>query len=335
MQKQKGAAILIVTVILLVSALLGMMYATTHGVFQQKTTTNQYGNNQAYEAAQAGLEFGLVYLVANSTTILASPSGGFINYGSTDTNITNITLANSSRYSIVYTNPTASNYSILTITSTGSNQDGTATEVIREQVTRSTSNISAANIIGSITVNGHGGNITGASAIHSGGSADPDAVSGGGSITSNDAALGGMTGAEFFMSIFGKSKATIQSQSTVYANEASVPWGSSLNGFVWVNGNVSLAGNTVAGSVANPVVLIVNGTYSSAGNATVNGLVYVTGDVDLRGNGTINGILFSESDLTFRGNGSLNYNTSIVNALLNNGSILGSYTQIPGSWKDF
>lgn len=335
-KKQLGAGLLIITVILLLAALLGMLYATNHSVLQEKSTSNQYANNQAYEAAQAGLEFGIVYLAKNVSTITGSPSGGYINYGSADANITNITLANNSKYSVVYTNPTQNNYTNLTITATGTSADGTATDTLREQVSRSLSSIATANVAGSVIVNGNGGNITGTTAIHSGGSADPTAVSGGGTIVGNDSSLAAMTGDELFTSIFGVSKATKQAQSTYYANANSVPW-STVSGSVWVNGNVSLSGNITVGSIANPITLIVNGTYSASGQATVNGILYVMGNVDLNlnGNGKINGILFTEGNLILSGNGNINFNTSIANTLMNNSSIVSTYTKIPGSWKDF
>jgi len=333
MQKQTGAALLIITVILLIAALLSMMYATTHGIFQQKTASNQYQHNQAFEAAQAGLEFGLVYLSAHSTSIIGSASGGYINYGSSDTNITNITLANSSKYSVVYTNPTQNDYSRLTITSTGTSSDGTSSQVVSEQVSKSSSGISAATLIGSITTNGHGGNITANSAVDAGGTVDPNAVASG-TIIASDSSLSSLTGDQLFTNIFGVSKATKQSQSTYYASAGMVPW-ATVSGSIWVNGNVSLAGNTTSGSVASPVTVIVNGTFSLAGNATINGIVYSTGDASMTGNGTVNGLMVSEGNMNFAGNGALNFNTSIVNNLVNNGSILGSYVIIPGSWKDF
>lgn len=333
-KKQTGAGLLIITVILLLVILLSMIYATRHSIFQAKSTSNQYSNNQAYEAAQAGLEFGLVYLSQNPNTIIASATGGYINYGSGDTNLTNVTLANNSRYSVVYTNPTQNNFNIITITSTGTNADGTSTKTLREQVSRSSSSLASANIRGSVTVSGGGGNITGATAIHSGGSADPAAVSGGGTINANDSTLASMSNDEFFMSVFGVNKATKQAQSTYYASGGSVPWGS-LSGSVWINGDTSMAGNTTDGTVANPVIVIINGNFTATGTAVINGAVYATGNIDLGGTNNVNGIVFSEGNIHFGGTSNLNFNTSIVNNLLNNGFITTSFAKIPGSWKDY
>lgn len=334
MQKQKGAAILIVTVILLLAAILGMVFATQHGVLQQMTTTNSKGHAEAYEAAQGGLDYGLVYLSTNSPTILASAVSGVINYGPSDSNLTNVTLANNSKYSVVYTNPTVSSYINMTITSTGTSADGTGTEVLVQQVTRSTASLGTATVLGSVTSSGVGDNITGSNAVVAGGSVDPNAVAPGGTISANDPSLAGLTGDQLFMRVFGVSKATKQAASTYYATAASVPW-TTISGSVWVNDNVSIGGNTTVGSVANPVVLIVNGTYSQSGTSVVNGIVYATGNVSYVGTSNTNGLLVSEGNINFVGTSNLTYNSTIVNNLLNNGAIVSNYSKIPGSWRDF
>ncbi len=333
MQKQKGAAILIIAVILLIAALLSMIYATNHGMFQQKTATNQYADIQSHEAAQAGLEFGLAYLGANSATILANPSGGYINYGASDTNLTNVLLANNSKYSVVFTNPTQSSYTTLRMTSTGISADGTSTAVITEDVAQAASSMSTATIVGSISSSGKGGNITGANAVTAGGSVDPNAVAGG-TISANNNSITDLTGLELFTSIFGISEAAQQSQSSVYLSSALVPW-NTVTGAVWVTGSVSLSGNTTVGTVANPVVLIVTGSLSLSGNSTINGIVYTMGSAAFSGTSAINGFLVSQGSIAFSGNTSLNYNSSIANKLAVTGSVAGGYAIIPGSWHDF
>jgi Tfp pilus assembly protein PilX len=96
MTKAKGAATLIMTVILLVSATLIVLYAGQHSLLQQKSVSNQNNHNQSFEAAEAGLEFGMAYLNQNAATVMASPSGGYISYGASDTNVTNVSLSNGS-----------------------------------------------------------------------------------------------------------------------------------------------------------------------------------------------------------------------------------------------
>ncbi len=63
------------------------LFSAKFGVMQQKITGNQYRAQQAFEAAEAGLEYGLNYLDKNSATVIIdSNSDGYIdNYTSTNT----------------------------------------------------------------------------------------------------------------------------------------------------------------------------------------------------------------------------------------------------------
>ena len=93
----KGAATLIVSTTLLVVSTLIIIFAANYGMMQDKATGNTLRFNQAYQAAEAGLEFGINYLKHNSATILANPVGGFVPAYS-DANITNSALPDGSRY---------------------------------------------------------------------------------------------------------------------------------------------------------------------------------------------------------------------------------------------
>ena len=59
---QRGAAALIVTMALFFAMLLVAAFANRNLVFEQRTSTNQYRSTQAFEAAEAGLEWALAQL---------------------------------------------------------------------------------------------------------------------------------------------------------------------------------------------------------------------------------------------------------------------------------
>lgn len=61
-QRQRGAAALIVTIALFFAMLLAAAYANRNLMFEQRTATNQYRSTQAFEAAEAGLEWALAQL---------------------------------------------------------------------------------------------------------------------------------------------------------------------------------------------------------------------------------------------------------------------------------
>ena len=65
-QAQRGAAALIVTMVLFFAMLLAAAFANRNLVFEQRSSSNQYRSTQAFEAAEAGLEWALAQL--NSPT---------------------------------------------------------------------------------------------------------------------------------------------------------------------------------------------------------------------------------------------------------------------------
>lgn len=329
LKSQIGAATLIVTVMLLVAAALMIIYAAQNGALQQKSSSNQLASAQAYQAAEAGAEYAFAFIRANSSTVTQNPSNGFINY-----TIASTTLTNGATYTVAITNLVQNSYNKLRITSQGSSVDGSATRSIYQDIINDPPFVYTLNTKGDVDVNGHGGTITGDFAVHSGGTTDSSAPATGGSINGNDNTFHDMSGDAIFSSIFSTSKASKKSSSTYYSNPGSVPWGS-LTGSVWVKGDVSLSGQTTIGSSANPVTLIIEGNYTAAGQTTINGVVYVTGDVDLKGNALINGALITESNTILRGNGGVNYDAAIISSILGTNAVSYGYTRIPGTWRDF
>jgi PilX N-terminal len=64
-RRQRGAAALVVTMALFFIMLLVAMFANRNLVFEQRTSANQYRSTQAFEAAEAGLEWALAQLNNN------------------------------------------------------------------------------------------------------------------------------------------------------------------------------------------------------------------------------------------------------------------------------
>jgi len=64
-QRQRGAAALIVVMLLLFAMVLVAVFANRGLVFEQRTSANQYRSTQAFEAAEAGVEWALAQLNAN------------------------------------------------------------------------------------------------------------------------------------------------------------------------------------------------------------------------------------------------------------------------------
>ena len=364
LKKQAGLATLMLTIILLVTATLIIMFAAGYTRSQQRISGNLFRNQQAYAAAQAGLEYGINYLRMNSAAILASPNNGYIgNY--TSANTTNVTLANNSQYNIVYTNPVAFNYNLILITSTGTSDDGTATRVVSQDVqygsmilnpgTNALVSLGAVTMTGNTTITNSQSNSTIESGSTVGLSGNSETITSAGisstpghiksDIQQNAAALQGLSSSDFFAQIFGVSATTYQNNSIYsYTNSTSTNYSSTLNNkqgtTIWINqtsGTATINGNTVIGSPSKPVLLVISGNLTISGNVTIYGFVYATGPAavgDITGNVSINGAIVSSNPITFTGNTFITYSPSIISALQTN-SVVQYYAKVPGSWADF
>lgn len=346
MKKDVGAATLILTVILLVAAVLMLIFSSNHSKLLQKTSTNQYNNSQASQAAEAGFQYALAYISKNYSTIVAAPSGGLISY-----TIASTTLSNNASYSVVITNPTANNFDLLKIVSTGRSPDNTATRVVQGLVYPSSilihppslpvtsknqatiggssqvinmQNNSTVSSGGSVSFSGSGSTLT------SSGGSDKNSI--GSDVNQNVSSLTNATTDTFFNSYFGSSASTVQGEVSNFFSSASKSDLDGLTGAsIWVDSNLSLNGNVTIGSATAPVILIVNGDLSINGNLTFYGFIYATGNLSISGSADLTGGAVTAGQLSMTGNGALTYNSTT----LNTSGKYSSFSLVPGSWKDF
>ncbi len=362
--KRKGAATLIMTVVLLAVSTLIIIFASNYSMMQEKTTANLTENTMAFAAAEAGIEFGINYLNKNSALILAGPVSGFIPPYS-DSNTTNVTFTNNSKFTVVYTNPVANNLTRIKITSTGVSGTNAATKVMSQEVQKGSILFSPGNtpLVAKGAVNMSGSstivNLTNPSSIQSGGvvsmsgssstilSTGPSSSSGNiqSDIQANNSTLSSMSSSDFFSTYFGKTSNQVKSSMlNVYSNSTNTNYSSTLNGktgtTIWIDqlaGTASISGNTTIGSAANPVLLVVNGDLKLSGNVTIYGYVFVLGtnDIDsITGNLQITGGIASTGSLLMSGSSTLSYNPTVISNLQNSPA-LNYYAKIPGTWKDF
>ncbi len=352
LRMERGAATLLLTVVMLLTATLIVLFAASYSLMQQKIGANQYRNQKAYEAAEAGLEFGIVYLNQNSATILANPVLGKIpNFSNSST--TNVILGNGCQYSIVYSNPIAFNYQLILITSTGTSADGTGTKVIQQLVQFGSSfdnpPTNPMTIQGSVTLSGNAqvNNLTGSTTVITGsslsmsGNADTNTATGGSNaghtgsdVQTNVASVASMNSAAFFAQYFAGGSAALKNSANYYYTSNYANANGITGASIWVDQSASYGGNTTIGSSLSPVVLIVNGNLSVSGNFTVYGFVYVIGNFTSSGNAVVNGSLAVTGTMTGSGNDQTNFNSTILNTLKQLPSI-GYYGRVGGSWKDF
>jgi Tfp pilus assembly protein PilX len=358
-KKQVGATTLIITTLLIVSITMIGLFAANYGLFQQKISSNTNQNIKAFEAAEAGLEFGINYLNRYSATILANPINGYIQpYSSSST--TNVVLANGSKFTIAYTNPTANNYSLIQITSTGTNSDNTATRVIKQQVKQGSLvfktpqnpliNTSSINMFGDTIIQNTQGNTTIQSGLNTLLFSDATTVLSTGTsstasnirsdIQRNLSSLANTSSSNFFSSYFGITSTAAKNKADFsYSNLGN--YNSVLNGktgvTIWIDqasGNVVIKGDTQVGTISSPVLLFINGNLTMSEQANITGFVVLLGSSAsfLLDNAQINGALITISSLNLLSDAKIIYNNNTLTTLRTANSY---WAKVPGSWQDF
>lgn len=361
LKKQSGITMLVITAMLLLSAVLVAMFAANYSVLQSRITSNEYRSQQAYEAASAGAEFGIAYLIQNSTTILANPVGGFLAPFS-NASTTNVVLPNNSKFSIVYSNPIASNYNLILITSTGTSDDGTSTRVITQQVyfgssliqygsfalvSKGSMNLTSNTTVTNTSTNNTleaGGAVSATGTFKTVTSAGTSSVTGnyGADIAQNVATVAGASNADFFAGYFGQSEAQYISKAA-HSYPAASNYATTLNGLtgttVYINetgGTANFIGNTTIGSPTAPVLIVVDGNVNIQGNFTLYGFIYVNGvstaTTTINANINITGGIATTDNVSASGNLTLTYSAAVLNGVQAGTSY---YAKLPGGWKDF
>lgn len=380
--KQRGNSVLLMTLLLLTICVVVSLYSATSFITKQKLAANDYNLAQAFAAAQAGLDLGTVYLQANTTAIVKDSNNDGLIDTYTSPTTTQVTQSDGSRYNITYSNPNAGNLAIIQIAAQGTSRDGSTSITLTHQVQVGGSGMliaqpSALNILrgsnigGSTLITNTPANPTATAnnqylTIRSGGSTS---LSGSAKTTAlvsdanaNYSTMGSSAnnlkadiiqnysgyrsgdGEQFFQSIFGVPKATIQQAADLtITNTRSTNISASLNGVqgkvIWVNqsgGPATINGRTTIGSPTNPVILIIstNSNLNISGRVKLYGLLYVMGDWSNNGSGNsaIQGSLAVEGNYNTNGGLNIGYDATVFNQFGRNNT---SFARIPGSWRDY
>lgn len=361
-RKQKGVATLIFAAVLMITATLIVMLTADQMRVQEKIVTNQERAQEAFQAAEAGLDYAVVYLNQNRTAILANNSGGYLTSYS-NANTTNVVLANNSKYSFTYANPVANNYSLITITSIGTSSDGSVSRTVKQNVYFNSylQNPPTTSLItkGLLSMSGSAQitNTTNNQTILAGGAvtlsgSSSTVVNGTGSspgnirsdIQANNTTLANESQDNFFATLFGATPTIIENNvNTLYTANTDSNYSASLNGVtgssIWIeqtSGATTINGNTTIGSTAAPVLLIIDGNLNLKGNLTFYGFIFVLGTTttDVLGNVTIYGGIAAGGNANITGSTNIIYNSSVLSTLKNENS-MSYFAKVPGSWSDF
>ena len=159
------------------------------------------------------------------------------------------------------------------------------------------------------------------------------------SIVANDSTLSAVSADRLFTSFFGMAKDSWRQTATVIncaancvpAVESAVAAGAQA---IWVEGDLEIQGNASIGSADRPVAIVVNGSMLMRGSATIAGVVYAsTWDNSGSGSALLRGAGVSEGGFTANGSADFYFDPVVLRRLTSGGA--GTFTRLPGSWRDF
>ena len=370
--RQSGVATLTISLLILALFTIVTFASNRQTIVEIKSSTNQYLHAQAFEAAQSGLDEALAKLNDKTTSsnfcgttaifrtscIKDSDGNHYV-----DSNTFNVTLSaqsvpgtSTTTYTYSFSNPTASDFKRLRITSTGC-ADGcspcTTSCPVHSTLVQdvyddpATYNFGAVNSQRDTSVSGNTaitGNVVSGNQASQGGSATIS-----GTLVSNDPTYSAASDADFFNLFFGDTKANMIARGTTIAaahpsqaNFDAITHNNTVSAIIYLSDTSALINSTiVVGTAAAPVIIIGAADLHVTGQATVYGMVYTSSDFQIGAGGmTIYGLEASGRDTSLAGGGTIQYDASIITALVGAGlanpsGSTGTSSRIMGSWRDF
>ena len=356
--KQSGAALIITMVSLLLICSLITLSNISAITSQTRTERHIRYAEQAFEAAESDIEYGIAYLKNNQAAIL---NNNIEKYTISET--TNVNNGNDSYYSISYHSPITGDYRLTEVLATGLSNNGKTQKQLSILAERQ-SYIKNTPQAGFITHLGTdiGGNITisnyvNDNTIWSGGpvilsGAAQTQASGGISsnhskldtdIHANDLQLSSLRSDAFFQQMIGvprtyaKEKAGFQLSYDLNTNLSLILSDDRYLGkALWIDqtaGTAFLSGTSTIGRPEKPVILIINGNFLANGTTDIYGIVYVSQDRENTGGGTLNvhGAIIVEGHYLGFGTPNINYDPDVLANL----NYISEFAKVPGSWVDF
>lgn len=355
-KNQRGMITLVMTLMLMLIISIVILLVAKSSKVEQRISANEFGADQAFIAAQTGLQYAIPYLVANRTTIVKdTDNNGYIDTY-TNSNTNNVVLSNGASYNITYSNPQQNNLNVIRIQSTGTSANGATTRTVTQLVQNYNSGMphpgnvglvakNIVNLSGNVEVTNTVTNQT----VHSGGiinsSGSVDLTTRLGTSSSpynpvsganmNNTDLQDATNDQLFKNFFGVSMPTMQNRADLYYSNGG-NFSSTLNGvtgkIIYISGSANFSSNAVIGSETQPVIIIADGSINISGTVTIYGFVYATQGVNLSGTANFIGVAAGASNFNVSGSVDVTYSGTVVNNLSQQWQ---TYVPIAGSWRDF
>ncbi len=366
---QAGFAALLLALSLLFGVTIVTLITAKSVLIEQRMSGSELRTEQAFEAAEVGLERGLDYL-ANGGPDQNSD-------GNTDI-LASTTQNNGSSYTVVFCGTTlpcvtpAASASIVLVYSQGWSDEHVAHQHIIQLMNKGPALADPPNnpltTRGTCGISGNGDitNPEGNAVVWSGDAVDitnanfttniphpmPDENAScygtdlgcllksstrdyrGLDVIDQDPSLSALTGELYFKNFFGELPGDYKHKRV--SIELSAAQANNANGkngeVIWIDGDTSFSGNITIGAQPNiPSIVIVDGNLSGAGNVTINGLLYITGDFTAAGNYTVYGAVIVEEDAALTGSLDIIFDSE----LLRNANYTGKMSVVAGTWRDW
>jgi hypothetical protein len=351
-RSQHGGAALIVTLMLFLAMALAAFAVNRHLVFEQRTSANQARATQAFEAAEAGLEWAQAQL--NSTQRIGADC-----LSSTDP----AALSFRERYLAIDSATGAITAAALnpSCVRTGSGwvcgcpasgPAGLSAPIGTEPAPAFSLQFQpASRAAGAVRVSASGCTSL-AGACQPGSTATADATAHtevtlalfaglrtppAAALTTRDAAS--QTADQFFAATFGIDKATWQRQPVVARLRCDVDCGTAIHDaiavgstLIWVDGDLTLTAPVTLGSATQPVVIAASGAAHLDGSVTVVGAVYAASVSLGSASAIVQGAVLNEGAYAGPASPDFRHDSAVLTALTHH---TGSFARVSGSWRDF
>jgi hypothetical protein len=350
-RSQRGSAALIVTLMLFLALSLAALALNRHLVFEQRSAANQARATQAFEAAEAGLEWAQAQLnepgpIGADCKPSSDPAAISFRqrYLSIDS-VSGAVTPSAMRASCVRT---AAGWSCgcpasgpVVLAAPVGNALAPAFSIRFEPgprpgtvhvVSNGCTALAGACAPGSAEAPDAAAHTEATLALFAGLRTPPAAA-----MTSRNAAT--HTTDQFFAATFGVDKAAWQNQPVVARVACSTDCGGAIadaiaagHALIWIDGDLTLTGPLTLGSAAQPIVIVASGTARLDGPVTIAGAVYAAAFTLTGTSATVQGAVLNEG--LYAGPASPDFRLDPV-VLASLAHQTGSFVRISGSWRDF
>lgn len=350
-RSQHGSAALIVTLMLFLALSLTAFALNRHLVFEQRSAANQARATQAFEAAEAGLEWAQAML--NSTQrigadCLPSTDPAAASFRERYLTLDHATGNVTSTAAQPGCTHTAAGWSCSCPTGGSASFNAPTDDSAAPAFSL---RFEPASVAGTLRLGARG--CTGlAGACRPGSATTPDATAHteltlalfaglrtppAAAQTTRDAAS--QTPDQFFAASFGVDKATWKNQPTVATVACDGDCGAAItaavargHALVWIDGDLTLAGPVTFGSTAQPLVIVASGAARLDGAVTIIGVLHAA-SLSVSGSGAVvQGAVLNEGVYTGPATPDFRLDADVLAALTHQ---TGSFVRVSGSWHDF